>query len=266
MTALAERLWSKQLNYASFRGRLLKHYPRLDALKINYRLPDLTGFTEQNVFTDKAILQVQKELPSLKVRYTLDGTIPMVTSPVLPQRYTITKPLTIKMAAFNEQGKRGEIYTLQYKKEMYAKPVAIQPTKQGLNTTYYKQYFKSATLLAGQKPDSFFVSKNFTIPASIKAPSFGLQYEGYIQIPETGIYSFFLTCDDGGILTIGDKIVVNNDSLHAAIQKTGQAALQKGLHPIRLAFIEGGGGYKLELKYSKSYNNPVDIAPGLLRY
>ncbi len=265
MTALAERLWSKQLNYTSFRSRLLKHYPRLDALKINYRLPDLTGFTEQNVFIDKAILKVQKELPSLKVRYTLDGSVPVVTSPILPERYTITKPVTIKMAAFNEQGVRGEIYTLQYKKETYAKPVAVQATKQGLNTSYYKQSFKSATLLDSQKPDSIFVSKNFTVPASLNAPSFGLLYEGYIQIPETGIYSFFLTCDDGGILTIGDKIVVNNDGLHSAIQKTGQIALQKGLHPIRLTFIEGGGGYKLELKYSKSNNAPVDIAPALLK-
>jgi hexosaminidase len=265
MTALAERLWSKRLNYASFRSRLQKHYPRLDALKINYRLPDLTGFTQQNVFTDKAILQVQKELPSLQVRYTLDGTIPVAASPLLPGRYVITRPVTIKLAAFNGRGIRGEIYTLQYKKETYAKPVAVQARGQGLNTSYYKQYFKSATLLAGRKPDSIFVSKDFSVPASVNAPSFGLQYEGYIQIAETGIYSFYLTCDDGGMLTIGDKVVVDNDGLHSAIQKTGQIALQKGLHPIRLAFIEGGGGYKLELKYSKGNRAPVDIRPALLK-
>lgn len=265
MTALAERLWSKNLDYTSFRERLIKNYPRLDALKINYRLPDLTGFTEQNVFIDKAILQVKKELPTLKVRYALDGSIPVATSSVLPASYTITKPLTIKIAAFNEQGVRGEIYTIQYRKETYAKPTTAKATKEGLNTSYYKKSFKSATLLSGQKPDSSFVSQNFNVPPSINAPSFGLQYEGYIQIQETGIYSFYLTCDDGGILYIGEKEVVNNDGLHSAIQKTGQVALQKGLHPFRLAFIEGGGGYKLELKYSKGNNPPVDIAPDLLR-
>ncbi|MCU7551835.1 family 20 glycosylhydrolase [Chitinophagaceae bacterium LB-8] len=265
MTALAERLWSKQLDYTSYRGRLIKHYPRLDALKINYRQPDLTGFTQQNVFTDKAILQVQKELPTLNVRYTLDGSIPAATSPVLPGRYTITKPLTIKMAAFNEQGVRGEIYTIQYRKETFAKPVVVQTNKEGLKTSYYKKYFKSATLLDGQDPDSIFVSKDFIVPSSITAPSFGLQYEGYIQIPETGIYSFYLTCDDGGILYIGDKEVVNNDGLHSAIQKTGQVALQKGQYPLRLAFIEGGGGFKLELKYGKGNTEAQDIPGRWLR-
>jgi hexosaminidase len=266
MTALAERLWSRQPDYLSYRVRLLKHYPRLDALNIHYRLPDLTGFTEQNVFIDKAILRVKKELPSLKIRYTLDGSIPVATSPVLPEQYTITKPQTIKMAAFNKQGIRGEIYTLQYRKETYAKPIAAKATKEGLNTAYYKQYFKSATLLTGQKPDSSFVSQDFNVSSSINAPSFGLQYEGYIEIPETGIYSFYLTCDDGGILSIGEKEVVNNDGLHAAIQKTGQAALQKGLHTFRLAFIEGGGGYKLELKYSKGNNLVQDIPGSWLRH
>jgi hexosaminidase len=169
------------------------------------------------------------------------------------------------MAAFNDQGVRGEIYTLQYKKETYAKPVTAQAAKEGLNTSYYKKYFKSSTLLSNQKPDSVFVSRDFTVPSSLNAPSFGLQYEGYIQIQETGIYSFYLTCDDGGILYIGDKEVVNNDGPHSAIQKTGQVALQKGLHPIRLSFIEGGGGYKLELKYSKGNNDPVTIPQNLLR-
>jgi hexosaminidase len=266
MTALAERLWSKQLDYSSYRRRLLQHYPRLDALNINYRLPDLTGFTEQNVFIDKAVLRVKKELPSLKIRYTLDGSIPVVTSPVLPESYTITKPQTIKMAAFNERGVRGEIYTVQYRKETYAKPVAANETKEGLNTSYYKRYFKSATLLPAQKADSLFVARDFNVPVSIKAPSFGLQYEGYINIPETGIYSFYLTCDDGGILYIGEKVIVNNDGLHSAIQKTGQAALQKGWHPIRLLFIEGGGGYKLELKYSKGNNSAQDIPGSWLRH
>ena len=83
------------------------------------------------------------------------------------------------------------------------------------------------------------------------APSFGMIYKGYIKIPETGIYSFFLTCDDGGVLWINDKMVVDNDGLHSSLEKGGQAALQKGYHPFLLKFIEGGGGFQLKLLYAK---------------
>jgi len=60
--------------------------------------------------------------------------------------------------------------------------------------------------------------------------------------------------------------VVNNDGLHSAIQKTGQVALQKGLHPLLLNFIEGGGGFTLDLKYSKDNGQPKDIPANWLKY
>jgi hexosaminidase len=101
------------------------------------------------------------------------------------------------------------------------------------------------------QPDSEFIASNVEVPAVISAPSFGLQYSGYIDVPETGIYSFYLLCDDGGTLTIGDKEVVNNDGQHAPQEKSGQVALKKGWHPFALHFIEGGGGFSLQLKYSK---------------
>jgi hexosaminidase len=80
--------------------------------------------------------------------------------------------------------------------------------------------------------------------------AFGARIRGYINVPATGIYSFYLTVDDGGILYIDDQEVVNNDGWHAPFQKSGQVALEKGWHPVTLAFVEGGGGYTLRLEYS----------------
>ena len=179
----------------------------------------------------------------------------------------IDKPVVIKLAAFRSNGLRGDIYTLNYKKEKYATPVTIhEDPKPGLNCNYYKQFFRTSTALNSTKPDSDFVATDFVIPASINAPSFGLQYKGFIDVPETGIYTFYLTCDDGGILTIANREVVNNDGLHSAIQKTGQVALEKGLQSFVLNFIEGGGGFKLVLQYSKENDKPADIPDSWLKY
>ena len=77
-----------------------------------------------------------------------------------------------------------------------------------------------------------FIAANAAVPAGVGAPSFGMQYSGYINIPETGIYSFYLLVDDGGVLTIGDKQVVDNDGQHAPLERSGQIALKKELRSL----------------------------------
>jgi len=115
------------------------------------------------------------------------------------------------------------------------------------------------------KPDTTFIAKTITVPSFAEAPSFGLKYRGYIDVPQDGIYSFYLTCDDGGTLKIANREVVDNDGQHSAIEKNGQIALKKGLHNIALDFIEGGGGYTLKLKYSLNGSAPQDIPAGWLK-
>ena len=259
LLALSERVWSQHLDFDSFQQRLPAHYKRLEVLGVHYRLPDLEGLAENNVFTDTAILDVKKPLPNLVLRYTTNGSLPTTTSLKLDQPLVISEPETIKLAAFTSAGSRGDIYTLNYNKEQYREAQNINGVHDGLQCKYYKKYFRSSKALEAAQPDSQFVAQDFVVPRSITAPSFGLQYTGYIQIPETGIYTFYLLCDDGGVLTIDDKEVVNNDGLHAPNEKTGQIALKKGLHPLRLGFIEGGGGFTLDVRYSKGNGKPMSI-------
>jgi hexosaminidase len=131
---------------------------------------------------------------------------------------------------------------------------------------YYKAFFKQTSLISAAKSDSTFLSDAITVPATVTAPSFAINYKGYIDIPADGIYSFFLTCDDGGVLKIAGRVVVDNDGLHSAIEKNGQVALRRGLQPFDLDFIEGGGGYTLKLQYSVNGSEPADIPSGWFKH
>jgi hexosaminidase len=266
MIALAERVWSTKLDLSSFEQRLPAHYNRLEALGVHYRLPDLAGFAGDNVFTDSAIVSIKKPLPNLILRYTTDGSIPVATSRVMSKPLVIKKPVKIKLAAFTPGGLRGEIYTLNYKKEFFREPVTVAQLSQGLQCKYYKKYFLNTRGMEPLQADSDFIAPNITVPAAVSAPSFGLQYRGYIDIPETGIYSFYLLCDDGGTLTIGNKEVVNNDGQHAPQERSGQIALKKGLHPFALNFIEGGGGFTLQLKYSKGSGELMPVPDSFFKH
>jgi hexosaminidase len=108
-------------------------------------------------------------------------------------------------------------------------------------------------------PDTVLTVGSIEVPKAAEAPAFGLKYRGYLDIPQDGIYSFYLTCDDGGILKIAGREVIDNDGNHSAIEKNGQVALKKGYQKIALDFIEGGGGYMLQLKYSVNGSEPRDI-------
>ncbi|RBL90436.1 family 20 glycosylhydrolase [Chitinophaga flava] len=250
MTALAEVLWTHKKDYDNYLQRLNVQYARLDQLGVHYRLPDLDGFTEDNVFVDQGMLAVKAPLTGMTIRYTTDGSIPGMQSPVLPASLPITTPQTIRLAAFSPAGNRGDIYTLRYRQESYIKPVTTNPAKQGLQLDYFKGAFKTTTKIKATADSSMRVS-NVIIPEGLgHGDAFGARLQGFVYVPETAIYSFFLTCDDGGRLYIGGKEVVNNDGWHAPLQKSGQIALEKGWHPLKVDFVEGGGGYTLKLEYS----------------
>lgn len=46
-------------------------------------------------------------------------------------------------------------------------------------------------------------------------------------------------------------MIVDNDGQHGPIVKSGQAALEAGLYPFSIDFIEAGGGFTLKHAYSK---------------
>jgi len=260
MTALAELLWTNdQADYNTFDGRLHRQYKRLDALNVHYRLPDLPGIITENVFVDADTLDIKKPLPEMQIRYTTDGTLPSASSTELTAPLMITQPETVKLAAFTPNGLRGDIYTLHYIKQDYAPALTVGNPQPGLICNYYKAFFKQTSLISAAKSDSTFTSSTISVPASVTAPSFAINYNGYIDIPADGIYTFYLTCDDGGVLKISSRVVVDNDGLHSAIEKNGQIALRKGLQPFDLNFIEGGGGFTLKLKYSINGAEPKEI-------
>ena len=70
----------------------------------------------------------------------------------------------------------------------------------------------------------------------------GLLFDGYINIPEDGIYTFWLDSDDGSMLYIDGKTVIDNDGAHSPREIVGQKALRKGLHKLHARYWDYNGG------------------------
>jgi hypothetical protein len=78
---------------------------------------------------------------------------------------------------------------------------------------------------------------------------FGLCYEGFVEVPSDGMYRFSTVSDDGSRLYIWDELIVDNDGLHVAVEKSGVIPLAAGVHPIRVEFFERTGEDVLEVWY-----------------
>ena len=85
-------------------------------------------------------------------------------------------------------------------------------------------------------------------PSIADAPQedhFGYIFNGWIRIPERGVWEFMTKSDDGSMLVIGDRKVVDNDGSHASVMATGRVALEAGLHPYTLMYFEDYEGQDL---------------------
>ena len=76
---------------------------------------------------------------------------------------------------------------------------------------------------------------------------FALLLPGYLNVPETGLYQFFLTSNDGSRLLLDNALVIDNDGNHSAVMKSAPAALEAGLHPIRVEYFDAGFTQELNL-------------------
>lgn len=81
---------------------------------------------------------------------------------------------------------------------------------------------------------------------------YGLDIRFTINMPQDAERDFVLLCDDGGVLYIDDKEVVNADGLHGTDAVMGTVRLTKGIHHVRVRYFQGPGDGALMLGWKKA--------------
>ena len=101
-----------------------------------------------------------------------------------------------------------------------------------------------------------YVAKGVVIPEEVKG-NIGLILTGYIDVPEDDIYTFRLLSDDGSLLYLDGKLMLDNDGGHAPVEKSTQHAMCKGMHKIMVKYFDHNGGV-LKMTVLDSKGNPLD--------
>ncbi len=98
-------------------------------------------------------------------------------------------------------------------------------------------------VFVGSAPD-------FDLNERLRPDRFAFRFQGWLEVPEDGIYTFFTASDDGSALSIGDRRIVDNDGLHGHQERSGTVLLQAGWHRITVDFFEKSGGETLLVSWS----------------
>ncbi len=126
----------------------------------------------------------------------------------------------------------------------------VSSPKQGVAYTYYEGKCKRVAGIASCLKVKEGVMKNISIKEAAVADHFAYDFHTLIQIPEKGIYRFYTFSDDGSMLYIDGKLVVDNDGGHSARRAEGKIALEKGFHELHLLYFEDYMGQELEVGFS----------------
>ena len=143
---------------------------------------------------------------------------------------------------------------------MFASFVLCRPATYGLEGKYFDnlewQGEPAIISLDSQISSETLVIQREKLPQN----RYTVEWTGYIDILETETYTFFLESDDGSWLFIDDKLVVDNGGIHGLIEKEGKIHLRKGVHRIKIRYLQAGGyaGLRIFWKRGMAEKKPLD--------
>ena len=91
--------------------------------------------------------------------------------------------------------------------------------------------------------------------------NFYVQFKGYLDIPRSTNYVFRLISDDGSVLRIDGKVVIDHDGFHGPDPKDSELILTAGKHPFSIDFFQAGGGRAISLQWAPYGADDFSVVP-----
>lgn len=223
---------------------LARNHTGIDKVKYDRSLRGFTGEIE---------LRMSVEPAAAAIHYTVDGSQVTANSPIYDGPITLNKTTTVSARGFM----RGKACTdrltatyTQFTAVEFGADKKPDQTFSGLNYRYYEGEYRQWDDVTTSTPLAEYVTPNFTLDVRKRDLNYAIQFDGFIDVPQDGNYTFRTSSDDGTLLYINETLVVNNDGVHGVRPTaTGSIRLKAGLHPIRLNYFNAIGGWGLEVTW-----------------
>jgi predicted alpha-1,2-mannosidase len=209
--------------------------------------------TSSTVFLDSASVAFGCRTDSAEIRYTTDGSVPSKHSMLYASPIKISQNEKLTLRAFHDGYNDSPVQSIEFYKFIPFESASVPELVPGMNYRYVEGAMKSAYDVEKLSAKKSGVCDTISLLAAEQEDHYGFEFSGYMNIPERGMYKFYTESDDGSILIIDGKEVLNNDGSHGAFKVEETVGLTAGYHSFRLLYFEDYEGQ--ELKAGIEYNS-----------
>jgi predicted alpha-1,2-mannosidase len=202
----------------------------------------------ERLFLEERTVKLACDTKGAEIYFTTDGSEPGKKGTLYTQPFVVTKTTIIKMKA--SLGNQESLPAMaEIRKAVMAKSVQPGEVEPGLTFSYHEGFYRMVNDFVQSTPVKSGVVPTFSIDHRGKEQYFGFQFNGFLRVPEDGLYTIYLAANDGARLSLDGSVLINNDGLHPLTEIYKQVSLKAGLHPISVGYFQEGGTHGLKVSW-----------------
>ena len=125
----------------------------------------------------------------------------------------------------------------------------VDAKENGVAYVRYEGPFKSTIeMLANGKIVKRGTMPTVTIEEDENIDHFGYVFDTWLMVEQEGVHQFRIATDDGTVLLLDDKEIINRDGSHSPLIGTALVNLEKGFHRLCIRYFEDHEGQLLDLQ------------------
>ena len=202
----------------------------------------------ENYFFDKATITLGSETEWAKIYYTVDGSEPTEKSTRYSKPFILSSSSEIKFYAMKEGLLTSTVVTANIEK---LKQIELTTFKNhdggqflpGLKYSYFEDHVMYVDELDRLKPKKTGVTPDFGLDARENDGLFAFTFSGFIRIPKDGVYTFYLSSNDGGVIYMDGKPFIDADGPRTATPSSRTVSLKAGIYEIGEKYFQMGGAF-----------------------
>jgi len=186
------------------------------------------------------------------VHYTLDGSVPTLSSPNTPSVLKVKGPVTVTFKSITNRSRYDTLEIGQYVDEIIPhQEVNLKRLKAGgFNYSYYEGTWDSWPDLKNKSPQRIGLTDSaFLLSKLPRKNHFALVIEGMLKISEEGFYMFSMDADSNSTFYLGNKQLIAWHGSVLNFTSSCTVYLRKGYYPYKLNYLHNDPNFTLELQY-----------------
>lgn len=211
-------------------------------------MPTIGGALE--MFVGEQEVEIGTAMRDVVIRYELGGGEPGETSKVFEAPLLLRESAVVRARAYRDGKAVGPVASRTFERVEPVAAVAVEGVRAGLAYEAFEGSWNRLPEFDRLMPVARGHAPGPTVSVAPREDEYGLRFSGFLRVPADGVYTFYLSSDDGSRLFVAGSLVVDNDGLHSVTEKYGHIPLRAGLHAVTVEMFEKTGSEALELSWS----------------